>query len=105
MAHFVAHTKAIVALQWDPSGSLLLTADIAGHNFHLFRFVMADINTSVRTTCLTCATQGRGPPPWIRLRRGAPPVHPVQGRHARLRAGRRILPRQQVPELCIVTYM
>ena len=37
MAHFVAHTKAIVALQWDPSGSLLLTADIAGHNFHLFR--------------------------------------------------------------------
>ena len=37
VAHFVAHTKAIVALQWDPSGSLLLTADKPGHNFHLFR--------------------------------------------------------------------
>ena len=37
VAHFVAHTKAIVALQWDHSGSLLLTADKPGHNFHLFR--------------------------------------------------------------------
>ena len=37
VAHFVAHTKAVVALQWDHSGSLLLTADKPGHNFHLFR--------------------------------------------------------------------
>lgn len=39
VAHFVAHNKAIVALQWDPSGSLLLSADKPGHNFHLFRIV------------------------------------------------------------------
>ena len=39
VAHFLAHTKAIVALQWDHSGSLLLTADRPGHNFHLFRVV------------------------------------------------------------------
>ena len=39
VAHFLAHTKAIVALQWDQSGSLLLTADKPGHNFHLFRLV------------------------------------------------------------------
>jgi hypothetical protein len=39
VAHFVAHTRAIVGLQWDPSGSLLLTADKPGHNFNLFRVV------------------------------------------------------------------
>ena len=39
VAHFVAHTKAVVALQWDPSGSLLLTADKPGHVFNVFRVV------------------------------------------------------------------
>jgi len=39
VAHFIAHTKGIVALQWDHSGSLLLTADKPGHSFHLFRIV------------------------------------------------------------------
>ncbi|XP_060532300.1 breast carcinoma-amplified sequence 3 homolog [Cylas formicarius] len=37
IAHFVAHTEAIVRLQFDPSGLLLLTADKRGHDFHLFR--------------------------------------------------------------------
>jgi hypothetical protein len=38
IAHFVAHaTDPIVAMAFDPSGSLLLTADKQGHDFHVFR--------------------------------------------------------------------
>ncbi|KAK7865422.1 hypothetical protein R5R35_012788 [Gryllus longicercus] len=37
VAHFAAHSEPIVALQFDPSGMLLLTADKRGHDFHLFR--------------------------------------------------------------------
>ncbi|KAG8234132.1 hypothetical protein J437_LFUL007498 [Ladona fulva] len=39
VAHFLAHTSGdpIVALSFDPSGPLLLTADRAGHDFHIFR--------------------------------------------------------------------
>merc|ERR550519_2719533 len=39
VAHFLAHTRAVVALQWDAGGSLLVTADRPGHNFNLFRVV------------------------------------------------------------------
>lgn len=37
VAHFTAHSEAIVCMQFDPSGMLLLTADKRGHDFHLFR--------------------------------------------------------------------
>ncbi|XP_059487922.1 breast carcinoma-amplified sequence 3 homolog isoform X2 [Neocloeon triangulifer] len=37
VAHFVAHAAPIVHLAFDPSGSLLLTADKHGHDFHVFQ--------------------------------------------------------------------
>lgn len=37
VAHFTAHSEAIVCMQFDPSGMLLLTADKRGHDFHMFR--------------------------------------------------------------------
>ncbi|XP_021701305.1 breast carcinoma-amplified sequence 3 homolog isoform X2 [Aedes aegypti] len=37
VAHFVAHSEAIVALQFDASGMILITADKRGHDFHVFR--------------------------------------------------------------------
>lgn len=37
LAHFIAHSEGIVALQFDPTGLLLLTADKRGHDFHLFK--------------------------------------------------------------------
>ncbi|XP_076645308.1 uncharacterized protein LOC143354831 isoform X2 [Halictus rubicundus] len=37
IAHFTAHSDAIVAMTFDLSGALLLTADKRGHDFHVFR--------------------------------------------------------------------
>ncbi|XP_047110731.1 breast carcinoma-amplified sequence 3 homolog [Schistocerca piceifrons] len=37
VAHFTAHSEPVVALAFDSSGMLLLTADRRGHDFHLFR--------------------------------------------------------------------
>ncbi|XP_018336676.1 breast carcinoma-amplified sequence 3 homolog, partial [Agrilus planipennis] len=37
VAHFVAHSEAIVCMSFDPSGLILFTADKQGHDFHLFR--------------------------------------------------------------------
>lgn len=37
VAHFPAHAgQPLSAMSFDPSGSLLLTADVLGHNFHVF---------------------------------------------------------------------
>ncbi|XP_015440178.1 PREDICTED: uncharacterized protein LOC107194969 [Dufourea novaeangliae] len=37
IAHFTAHSDAIVAMTFDSSGALLMTADKRGHDFHVFR--------------------------------------------------------------------
>lgn len=37
VAHFLAHTEAVTAMCFDPSGMLLLTADRRGHDFNIFR--------------------------------------------------------------------
>ncbi|XP_077297871.1 breast carcinoma-amplified sequence 3 homolog isoform X2 [Arctopsyche grandis] len=37
VAHFVAHSEPIVAIKFDASGMLLVTADKRGHDFHVFR--------------------------------------------------------------------
>ncbi|XP_055390184.1 putative mediator of RNA polymerase II transcription subunit 26 [Condylostylus longicornis] len=37
IAHFIAHSEAVVAMEFDYSGMLLITADRRGHDFHVFR--------------------------------------------------------------------
>lgn len=36
VAHFRAHTSPLLALHFDPSGTLLVTASLHGHNVHIF---------------------------------------------------------------------
>ncbi|XP_015110410.1 uncharacterized protein LOC107036778 [Diachasma alloeum] len=37
VAHFTAHSDAIVAMTFDETGAILMTADRRGHDFHVFR--------------------------------------------------------------------
>ncbi|XP_063992968.1 uncharacterized protein LOC135170827 [Diachasmimorpha longicaudata] len=37
VAHFTAHSDAIVAMTFDDTGAILMTADRRGHDFHVFR--------------------------------------------------------------------
>lgn len=39
VAQFRAHTSPISALAFDPSGTLLVTASIYGHNLNVFRLI------------------------------------------------------------------
>lgn len=46
VAHFVAHANSAISyLAFDPSGSLLFTADRQGHQFNIFRILPAPCAT------------------------------------------------------------
>lgn len=49
IAHFVAHNKAVVAMEFDSNGTLLLTADSVGNYFNLFK-IMAHPSGSCYST-------------------------------------------------------
>ena len=39
VAHFIAHNKAVVAMEFDTNGTLLLTADSVGNYFNLYKIM------------------------------------------------------------------
>ncbi|KAM6946465.1 BCAS3 microtubule associated cell migration factor [Aplochiton taeniatus] len=39
VAHFPAHDKPILSMQFNPSGILLVTTDTMGHDFHVFQVI------------------------------------------------------------------
>ena len=60
IAHFPAHaSEAICALEFDPSGHRLVTADKLGHNFHVFR-IMAHPHSCAFTAVHHLYTLHRG---------------------------------------------
>jgi len=49
VAHFVAHATGhpVAAMSFDPSGTLLLTADSLGHSFHVFRLMVHPLSCAL----------------------------------------------------------
>lgn len=49
VAHFVAHATGhpVAAMAFDPSGTLLLTADSLGHSFHVFRLMVHPLSCAL----------------------------------------------------------
>ena len=44
VAHFRAHTAPLLLLQWDGSGTLLVTASVHGHNINIFQVALWPLN-------------------------------------------------------------
>lgn len=49
VAHFVAHNKAVVAMEFDTNGTLLLTADNVGNYFNLYKIMAHPSGSSYST--------------------------------------------------------
>jgi len=49
IAHFVAHATGhpVAAMSFDPSGTLLLTADSLGHSFHVFHLMVHPLSCAL----------------------------------------------------------
>ncbi|XP_065366465.1 uncharacterized protein LOC135959270 [Calliphora vicina] len=47
IAHFIAHSEALVAMEFDNSGMVLVTADRRGHDFHVFRIQPNPVGSSL----------------------------------------------------------
>lgn len=50
VSQFRAHTSPISALCFDPSGTLLITASIHGNNINIFRIMVSQNGSGVRTS-------------------------------------------------------
>lgn len=50
VAQFRAHSSPLSALSFDPSGTLLVTASVYGHNLNVFRLTPPSV-TGVNTAC------------------------------------------------------
>ena len=57
VAHFRAHTAPLLVLQWDASGTLLVTASVHGHNVNVFQ-------VSISFPCCSKAWTGRKQTSW-----------------------------------------
>lgn len=51
VAQFRAHSSPLSALSFDPSGTLLVTASVYGHNLNVFRLTPPSSVTGVNTAC------------------------------------------------------
>ena len=48
VSHFPAHaSEPVTAMAFDPTGTMLLTVDRLGHNFHLFRIMAHPLSCSL----------------------------------------------------------
>ena len=48
IAHFPAHAnEPVCAIEFDPSGQMLVTADKLGHNFHVFKVMAHPLSCSL----------------------------------------------------------
>ena len=56
ISQFRAHTSPISALCFDPSGTLLVTASVHGHNINVFRIMPSRIRNASNSACYDWST-------------------------------------------------